>query len=138
MEKTFDSTAGRIAEDFRLERLIELMESGVGPRDRQVGIEFASWHILIAAMPLASDAYNFLYNWLCDAESLYGRGEAKAACYELKSVLKKIKRLGVDFVASPRPTTASEEHGVREDSPEMLLPIMAHVPERHEERVLKI
>jgi hypothetical protein len=60
------------------------------PSLAETALGFRRLHRLVESMPLTTDEFSFVHNWLCSAEQLWEAGDRHAAHYQVNQVAKKL------------------------------------------------
>ncbi|MFV1966858.1 MAG: hypothetical protein ACC628_15645 [Pirellulaceae bacterium] len=71
------------------------------PKNR-IEEQFSLWHRVIEALPITSDEYCFLSNWLTTAHRYWCDGEVAAAQYQLDVASKRLHASGWLEMATDR------------------------------------
>jgi hypothetical protein len=71
--------------------ITHLLHSQHTALDKEIDDQFTLWQRAIAALPLTSQEYCFLNNWLISAKNYWHRGELGAARYQLEMIGKRLR-----------------------------------------------
>jgi hypothetical protein len=62
------------------------------PSVADITLGFKRLHRLVESLPLTTDEFSFVHNWLTSAQQLWERGDRHTARYQVGQVAKKLMR----------------------------------------------
>jgi hypothetical protein len=75
-----------------LEQLHEALRLPATTPRARIAAGFDRVNAIVAALPLTTDEYCFVVNWIAGARECWSAGDLGAACYQLEIVRKKLIR----------------------------------------------
>jgi hypothetical protein len=77
-------------QEIKPAKLLALLRPTSQPCSAAVTLEFQAMHRLVESLPLTSEEFCFVHNWLTSAQNMWQDGDTNAARYQVAMIVRRL------------------------------------------------